>query len=206
MAATTAAESPLAGAGDEEHSDSDAPATPEQHFRFMDLPPEVRIVVYRLTLVSRTRITLVSRPSDRRGLLRVSQQTRCEASSIYFRENSFRFHIVNMHGAGVVAFRTQLAPYRGLRCRRQDQQHYKTLMGTSVSWINLLAWVKASHGSPELLGTWRLTTRAYRPQGGTVAAAAFAIMMELHRDPWDKVEKTLKIFHRGIAAADPRWA
>jgi len=74
----------------------DAPQT--KHFRFLDLPPELRNYIYELALIHSTdtkplKIYRRRRPSQgHRQLLGVSKQLRHEALLIYYSQNHFLFN------------------------------------------------------------------------------------------------------------------
>lgn len=74
----------------------------DRHFRFMDLPAELRNSIYELALVDRTNeapISIIKRHGRSqdgshgpRALLEVSQQVRKETLPIYYGGNSFSIH------------------------------------------------------------------------------------------------------------------
>lgn len=64
----------------------------QQSFRFLSLPGEIRNNIYRYALVSpKTYTVKLQFPPSDTALLRVNRQIYCEASSIFYHENCFRF-------------------------------------------------------------------------------------------------------------------
>lgn len=65
----------------------------ERESRLLTLPPELRNIIYRHTLVDGTFKIYGSGPSTQPSLLQVNHQIRHEAIQLYYSENFFAWHI-----------------------------------------------------------------------------------------------------------------
>lgn len=165
---------------------------------FLDLPGELRNRIYRYALVTPERILLRGENKKQPALLRVSRQVRKEAIKIYYDENEFAYHFVDLAGAPGECCYEIVRRYRS-----EGRNNFVVVMRGGGTWKNLLAWVKARYEYRHLPCCW--VGSQSTPTRTRVAHAAFDIATEMRSQPWTNIEAVLEAFHRGVAAENPAW-
>jgi hypothetical protein len=164
---------------------------------FLTLPAEIRNIIYRYVLhedyIYAFDGTL---PPSQPGLLQVNRQLRKEASEIYYKENIFRFEIRGFNIDTLLEW-SRSSPHRqhatlGLRFDR------------TILWKNLLKWLKAYYDI-ELRDMGHFTD--YLHNSIRAAARMFEVVQKSGDKglSWEEVEVNLEMWHKVLAAENPKW-
>lgn len=106
-------------------------------FRFLDLPPEIRNLVYAIALRSHG-IIIVDEKLELPALLTSCQEIHSEASSIWYRDNTFKAAIEDCDA-------NALNKWAQHCCTVGQRDHFDVgihLVG-DIKWKNLLEWCRA---------------------------------------------------------------
>lgn len=165
----------------------------------LDLPAELRNVIYEMVLVSQDMVRLTSEDHTAPGLLRVNEQIRAESRAIYYCQNRFLIKCKDFDSTALLAFRQQskdILPTMG------KLEYPKTKPVISVSSLrvphprnraNLLRWAKAVHAG--LLAV-KLSPRG--DPGRKAGRIVLTLAHELRDLPWARVIRTIKMAVRHL--------
>ena len=118
----------------ERQSDQAAPKEEQQLFRFLDLPPEMRNMIYKFALVE-DKGSLIDITPDLKppGLLSVCRQMREECLQIWYRQNTFIIQMYDCDASLKMAFEKHLA-----RLGLNKLFLWQSVSG--INWMNLMDW------------------------------------------------------------------
>lgn len=152
----------------------------------LGIPPELRNHIYRYALVQDSGIQVSAQERLQPALLRTCRQTRKEASSIFYEENTFEVNTVDMK------------PQLPLQHWAETEVGAKNpklitinILGVS-KWCNLKDWLEQYH-SCKIFG---LSDAANTPVRIQCAARAFRIVDKMPGVPWAVVEAVLEEYKK----------
>ncbi|KAK4549859.1 hypothetical protein LTR36_005160 [Oleoguttula mirabilis] len=141
-----------------------------------------------------------SLPPPQAGLLQTNKQVRKEAISIYYKENTFKFHLRDYDG-------TVLHKWAG-KSTLHRRAPVKMKTRGSRNWVNLLKWLQWYYNrevngpSPERMRT--------KEKDNYAVAQLFAMVCEMRKGElklsWEQVEPLLERVHQVMAALEKGWA
>lgn len=113
-----------------------------QPSRLMSLPPELRNMIWRFTVVSPKPLTILGDTPKQPSICRASQQTRKETLQIFYRENSFACTILNYDPTDFKNYR-KTADQHGLSTVLLTHRHEPTA-DRALLRKNLLIWLEGT--------------------------------------------------------------
>ncbi|KAK4549874.1 hypothetical protein LTR36_005175 [Oleoguttula mirabilis] len=149
-----------------------------------------------MVLVSADRIQIDEQrpPPSEPALLRVHKQMRAEARAIYYKENTFRFHVNDFDITAVLRWYAVSATHR--KC------HHHYIISSSHDWPRLLAWLQAYYdGLCRSIGE-------RRDNQACVVHSLFGMVREMKGEQaltWQQVAKNLEYVHQGLVATQSGW-
>lgn len=159
----------------------------------LGLTGELRNQIYRLAIVGPDRVTIdAANPvPPQPGLLRTCRQLRNETLDIFYRENSFRYRVVDLK-----------LPMRPDYPRATVSKYVVSFAGIStgthvLNWQNFYRWLKDYHYHRANRFLAGHSTHSIKALCG-----AFKIVRQLRTNPqikWEEVEKVLEAWKESVA-------
>ena len=115
----------------------------------LNLPAEIRILIYREALVSDEAIDIDTTNRRVPGLLQINRQIRQEARPLYFLENTFDIACPNFDATALFAFHKQSS---GINFSDNDYDRpFDIFVGKKPrDWKNLVHWIRAVYRDPSM--------------------------------------------------------
>ncbi len=159
---------------------------------FFSLPPELRVMIYRLCLLEQESIH-INADFQQHPLLQVSSLIRQEARPIWYKKNKFTFTVRDCDSSLLRKF----MPYR--IALNMPLKFYFELRG-SPHWPNLMAWCLAAHRDE----CDSLSRENVRTPLAIVIAHAMDIVVQ-HQGDWEKCNRALWVLYKTACLISPRW-
>jgi len=169
------------------------------------LPPGLRNTIYRLVLIEPGKIQIHNQPPPEPALLRVNKRIRKEASSIYYKENTFRFHIRDFNIEVLrkcCASAAQVLRKWSTSSRKRKRCHFNYMIYTCYDWPELLEWLKAYYDGR------CINVGERHDKDACPVHSLFGLVSEMKRKQdleWEQVTKNLEYVHQGLRATKSGW-
>lgn len=172
-------------------------ATEEEPPGLFTLPAELRNEIYRLVLLSQSRITIGARNHEQPALLRTCRQLREETSSIFYDENRFLTRVQDMR---------MVIPASHWCITRIRAPNFSAHMSGTMSWSNTLKWLERYYrgeairlGSVPNCGPDRIHMN--------VAAHIFGVVDRLRKKlKWKDIVPVLEEVRQMVDDKDGTWS
>lgn len=174
--------------------------------RLLQLPPELRNIIYRRAVVTSNKIRIKSDCIREPPLLLVCKQIRQEACDLYYYENEFTVKINDYDTTNAVRFNSKI---HSARQRGEIEKNLWINMRASLSspphWRNLLTWLRLYHvGALE-----SFLPKPSEPHSGKIGSLVirgiFLFVRAMKTHPWQEVEAILLEQRVVLAKTDARW-
>jgi hypothetical protein len=185
---------------------------------FMNLPPELRLIIYRNALHQPNGIIHISQQTGipEPPLLLTSKTIRHEALALFYAQNTIRVVVDSYSPATPLFFhKKQLALLAQHNIRLCASQ---VMLRGPARWRNLLSWLRCAHERafcPVQFIRIASTLGTEHQYGGRAAdyAKEMAVVAGLFRmvhsmgalGPWEQIEGTLGMLRYGLVKYDAAW-
>ena len=175
---------------------------PQTECSIMNIPPELRNLIYRYTLIetegdAEISIPASGAPPQHPPLLHTCRLIRKEATAIYFEENKFAFELRDFDN-------TRLRRWCGLSRQHRDTPVIFKFWGRPV-WTNLLQWLEDYHN--ELCpGCDAAIFGSCNPMSIACRLFRFVDDQEERRETdWEELRSILEVMHQCLVIENPDW-
>lgn len=184
-----------------------AQPVPQQACTLLQLPPELRNIIYREAVLQQTKINIHSTataPPSEPGLLSTCRQIRSECTPIYLQENRFCFVMHNFDTSAMHKWCAKRFIHKEMRLWTKPLH----ITNPDEAWSNLLGWIRKT-----LFGRVIRHSPSMRVYGGKkkhrlVAGMMMALALKLTEVDglqWPRIEEILNAAKDMIATAGPWW-
>lgn len=174
--------------------------------RLLELPAELRNRIYHMVVQYQSKVQLKSTGYERPGLLVSCKQIHCEATPMFYRQNTFseRNHDWN---PATFSKHFQLLPAINGRQLSFNWAIHSTR--ATPNWPNLLEWLRLYHAEK----TERAVTKPSKLKGNRraiiwlqIIGAMFVTVSLSRSQPWVLLKIILEEQRYALIACDKRWA
>lgn len=172
----------------------------------LDLPPELRNLIYRSVLVQNRDIDVRSQGFDVPPLLSTCKKIRKEARSIFYYENTFA---VEVYDFDTIIFHHFM---RSLKERSSGFHEQPSAVlnprSTRPHWPNMLRWLELDHAGEIAAGlpTARERLAEGRIPAIVVLSGMFTLVDGLRDLPRRRVKELIAELHAALVCVDRWWA
>ncbi|EME85004.1 uncharacterized protein MYCFIDRAFT_83051 [Pseudocercospora fijiensis CIRAD86] len=183
---------------------------PNESFRFLDLPGELRNLIYRMALVTDTPTIITSSGYSRPALISVNKEIREETAGIFYFENRYLVDTPRFSVSILRRFVRILITFYKQGWKIKAKVNAFTSDRTP-HWSNLMEWMRQIHlkqvpnsiPTPDWL--WQHGFGRFGHQEVNVLSVMFKTAHDMEGVEWEMVKKVLGNSRMLLGMADARW-
>lgn len=171
----------------------------------LNLPGELRNMIYRYALLDENPIPVTMQGYDRSSLLGTCRRIRRETFNLFYEESSFLVRTVDYNSDNLYAWKTLLRS--GIVCP-MSLRWGATRSNRTPNWANVVIWARRCHEDRwmhPMRGPQALKAAGSRDKTKFALGSIFQMVAAMRNQPWPLVERTLVQMRPMLEAIDARW-